>query len=81
MLGMEAAHHPLIAIASTGAVKTAGAAIKGNIALAYRFMESPVLRKLYSSVLKEAAKGNAQQASILAQKLDKQAHKEGLKVD
>lgn len=78
LLGIEAHYNPIAAI-GLGLAK--GALNKGTqmaTSIPYRFFQSKVLRNLYSSVLKEAAKGNAKSVVALSSKLEEQMKKEGL---
>jgi hypothetical protein len=78
VLGQEAISSPGTAAALGLTKKAVTGTAKATVPGVYRFFQSPVLRNLYSSVLKEAAKGNIQNTSKLIHKMEQQANKEGL---
>lgn len=81
LLGIHAYHNP-VAAAAVGAAKFGiRKGVQATTALPYRFMKSKTLRNLYTSVIKEASKGNGKAVAALSAKLEHQMKKEGLEED
>ncbi len=79
MLGVHGYHNPVKYAGLQVARKGIELATKFPTAKVYRFTKSKVLRKLYSDVMKEGAKGNSGAASSAISKLEKEMEKEDIK--
>lgn len=79
LMGVHGYHHPGPTIALQAAKKGVELATRFPTAMVYRFMNSKVLRKLYTDVLKEAAKGNSTAVASGVSKLEKEMEKEKIK--
>lgn len=79
LMGVHGYHHPISTIGMQAAKKGAELATRFPTAMVYRFMNSKVLRKLYTNVLQEAAKGNSSAVASGVAKLEKEMEKEKIK--
>lgn len=79
LMGVHGYQHPVSAIATQAVKKGVEIATRFPTAMIYRFMNSKVLRKLYTNVLKEAGRGNAGAVESGIAKLEKEMKKEKIK--
>lgn len=79
LMGVHGYHHPVSTIAMQAGKKGAELATRFPTAMVYRFMNSKVLRDLYTNVLKEASKGNSGAVTSGVSKLEKEMEKEKIK--
>ena len=76
---MHGYHHPVSTLGLQAAKKGAELTTRFPTAMVYRFMNSKVLRKLYTNVLQEATKGNSGSVASGVAKLEKEMEKEKIK--
>lgn len=79
LMGVHGYHHPVSTFGLQAAKKGAELATRFPTAMVYRFMNSKVLRKLYTNVLQEATKGNSGAVASGVAKLEKEMEKEKIK--
>jgi hypothetical protein len=79
LMGVHGYHHPASTLALQAGKKGIELATRFPTAMVYRFMNSKVLRKLYTNVLQEAAKGNSAAVASGVTKLEKEMEKEKIK--